>query len=199
MYEVSYGQYFRCVASGVCSEPKGVGSRLYKDGGYKDFPVNFISWHQANTYCKWVGGKLPTEAQWEKAARGIDGRIYPWGDEQPTCEHANYSGCIRRLSVYPATMRVYTYTDGVSPYGIYNLVGNVWEWTADWYDSKYYYDSPNEDPLGPTNGEYKVIRGGSWETAVHWNQLHSSFREKRYPTFGWSDLGFRCAYLKAQP
>jgi formylglycine-generating enzyme required for sulfatase activity len=140
------------VQAGQCNIPEDVSH--YNSSVYENYPVVYVSWYDAQEYCAWVGRRLPTEAEWEKAARGTDGRIYPWGN-QINCNYSNYRDCIG------ATRSVGSYPQGASPYGAMDMVGNVREWTADWYDANYYTVSPRENPTGPANGDYRVLRGGS--------------------------------------
>ena len=188
-YEVTNAHYKACVDTGVCQPPQEISSatrsRYYGNPEYDNFPVVYVDWDMAVTYCEWRGANLPTEAQWEKAARGSDGRSYPWGDTIDAIL-ANYNYSIGD------TTPVGNYKDGKSPYSTYDMTGNVWEWVADWYSETYYQVSPPSNPQGPETGEYRVLRGGSWTDD---EQFVRTF------TRGWNDLtqfyfvgfGFRCA------
>jgi eukaryotic-like serine/threonine-protein kinase len=184
--EITNSMYALCVQSGNCNLPEK--SLWYGDSNYADHPVIHVSWHDANEYCAWAGARLPSEAEWEKAARGTDGRMYPWGNTKPTCNLANYYACGN------ASKPVGSAPDGVSPYGALDMAGSVWEWVADWYDDKYYSVAPDNNPIGPLTGERRSIRGGSWfDFDVNVSQLRSGHRNRNLPEHTSHVLGFRCA------
>lgn len=158
--EVTNAQYAKCVSAGACDAPQDLTShnrvKYYNGEQYASFPVLNISWNEANAYCHWAGRALPTEAQWEKAARGTDARLYPWGDKVPSKALANYG------NLQGDTTLTGSYPDGASPYGVLDMAGNVREWTADWYDETYYKTSPQYNPTGPVAGYKRTARGSSW-------------------------------------
>lgn len=182
-HEVTNDEYRACVDAGECTAPSKV--EIFSDPKYNHHPVMHVSWFDADAYCQWAGGRLPTEAEWEKAARGTDGRKYPWGNESPTCNLANFFGCVGWAAP------VGSYPDGVSPYGALDMAGNVWEWVADWYDTDYFSRSDYENPIGPQKGIRRVGRGGSiW--VDEWS-LRVSNRQGGHPVLTLSSgLGFRC-------
>jgi formylglycine-generating enzyme required for sulfatase activity len=156
-------------------------------GIHDDHPVVYVTWEEANAYCEWAGGRLPTEAEREKAARGTDDRKYPWGNEEPEPERAVY----RRTWGNEATGAVGTHPAGSSPYGLQDMGGNVWEWCSDWYDDGYYAVSPYRDPKGPPSGRAHVVRGGSWDSRP--TVLSCSCRSWGHRGYRDGDFGFRCA------
>ncbi len=156
-----------------------------------NLPVVGIDWHDAEAYCEWAEKWLPTEAEWEKAARGTDGGTYPWGNESPSARLANY-GKEWSDNFYSDRLKsVDSYDAGKSPYGVHHMAGNAWEWVGDWWDSEYYATSPARNPKGPSNGEYKVLRGGSWGNDP--GGLRSADRDGTTPSGRYALFGVRCA------
>lgn len=194
-YEVSNEQYELCVLLNVCRRPIDVSSfqRLsyFGDPLFANYPVINVTFEMARAYCEdWRGARLPTEAEWEKAARGTDGSTFPWGEEIG-CNYANYRDktCERVRDTSPVT----SFPNGVSDYGVYNMAGNVWEWIKDWYSPAYYLNSPTINPTGPEHavvGIYYIKRGGSFQDEPQ--KLRTTNREKNDPTNYGSNLGFRC-------
>lgn len=211
-YEVTVGEYQKCVTDGACNndninELHYIGNaqelqcNLGADGKEKH-PMQCVTWYGAKAYCEWKGKRLPTEAEWEKAARGTDGQKYPWGNE-PTvsCDYAVVSddnvggdGCGNN-----GTMPVGSKESGKSPYGAYDMAGNVYEWASDWYGADYYSSSPTNDPAGPDTGDLRVLRGASWGEVSSVTRFRTSSRFWHSPSYtfhsgnyGGRTYGFRC-------
>jgi formylglycine-generating enzyme required for sulfatase activity len=191
--EVTNGMYALCVQAGACQPPRYFSSRsrvsYYSNLQFVDYPVIHVDWNNAQAYCQWSGAGLPTEAQWEKAARGTDGRTFPWGNTFPTCALANFWN--GRRGCTGDTQPVGSHPGGVSPYGALDMGGNVWEWVADWYEKGYYGKSPLSNPAGPFAGQSRVVRGGSFGDVAGY--LTTSVRLIYAPSLSLNYVGFRCA------
>lgn len=186
--QVTNGMFNACVNAGACKYSVGrTTNPNFLDPLFTTHPVVYISWDMAQTYCAWTGGRLPTEAEWEKAARGTDGRIFPWGDEPANDRLANFDDKIHK------TTPVGSYPAGASPYGLQDIAGNAWEWVDDWYSLDYYRTSIRENPPGPDSGDRKVLRGGSWFSITD-IILKTHIRKKRPPEIRDYGTGFRCAF-----
>jgi formylglycine-generating enzyme required for sulfatase activity len=187
-YEVSNAQYQACVEAGGCDSPdKG---DLINSPFFQKHPVVYINWTNAKEYCKWVGRHLPSEAQWEKAARGIDQRSFPWG-EGINCQFSRYDNCDE------GTVTINSFSTGQSAYGAFNMAGNVAEWVNDYYTEDYYSSKSSWlNPVGPNNGINRVIRGGSWNTSPL--DLRSTNRFGLSSFYSSSTIGFRCV-SRTQP
>lgn len=182
--EVTQKAFQACAKAGKCTAP----AANFDPATKADHPVTDVTWEQAAAYCKWAGKRLPTEAEWERAARGTEGLRFPWGNDPPTCEQANFKGCAPR-----GTHPVGSHTAGASPYGALDMAGNVYEWVNDWCCGGYGGRGPYTDPQGSSQvlGDSKGRRGGSFDVEAVYARASnrgSTFYKNTKP-----DLGFRCA------
>lgn len=189
--ETTNHQYAMCHNAGSCIPPTLYSSASRPSYYYMvnlvfaDYPVVYIDWIAADAYCSWADARLPTEAEWEKAARGTDARIFPWGNDSADCDLANYNLCVGD------TTAVGIYPEGASPYGALDMAGNVWEWVEDGYQINYYSVGPAINPLGPNNSGNKVLRGGAWTHRE--DNVRSAFRLNDFPQNDYYNFGIRCA------
>jgi formylglycine-generating enzyme required for sulfatase activity len=178
--EVTQDQYAACYAAGACTAPS-----CPWDCSQGDLPATCVDWDQARSFCAWAGKRLPTEAEWEKAARGTDALKFPWGNDDADCTRTNMAGC------GDALMPVGSLPDGASPYGALDMAGNVVEMVGDYYDASYYADSPTDDPTGPETGTRVGGRGGGYKSETLWQR--ASKRDWYDLDDHGAALGFRCA------
>ncbi len=185
--KVTNQQYALCVKAGKCKTPDLIDNLGYSDVTRANDPVVGVTWDMAAAYCGFVHGALPTEAQWEKAARGPNGLVYPWGNGAPSCDYLNFNNCVGK------TTNIVTYPQGQSYYHGLDLEGNAYEWVADWYNALYYKSSPNQDPLGPDTGQMRSVRSASYRSNA--DQVPASTRRFELPNAHSRELGFRCVVL----
>lgn len=185
-YEVTNASYRRCVEAGGCQPPKNRGP--FEDQARDQYPVTSVTWMQARSYCQWAGQRLPTEAEWEKAARGVDGRRYAWGNSQDPILNRDKNG--ENQLNHGEPQPVGSFQEGASPYGVLDMTGNVWEWVKDWYAEDFYAVAPTHDPQGPPRGSFRVLRGGDWGQSPL--ELQTSYRGWDEMTYWGPTLGFRC-------
>ncbi len=192
-FEVTTSRYATFFQETKRDPPQYWSETVLKQHGQK--PVVGVTWEDAHAYCEWAGKRLPTEAEWEKAARGTDERRYPWGDDPPTQKLANFDHCCD-FNDYGVLTDVGSFKSGKSPYGAYDMAGNVWEWVADWYDENLYQQRAKEkgvaqNPHGPEKGELRGLRGGAWGSDAMY--LHSTGRVGNDTSIRGNSFGFRCA------
>ena len=184
---VSNGMFARCVQAGVCSYIYGVPeyNPRFADPAFASYPITYVTWFDADQYCRWAGRRLPTEAEWEKAARGLSAASYPWGEETPNPTMANFEA-----SHLEGPVSVYSHPNGASSYGVLGMAGNMREWMADWFNPSYYVRSPDQNPQGASQGDKKSLRGGSYLDGER--GLLSYMRFSHEPQSPGANRGFRC-------
>jgi len=204
-YPVTAGAFKACVDAGGCTDPDLGGTCTYNASGKAAHPINCVDWRQASAYCAWAGGRLPTEAEWERAAKGETHRRFPWGDNCLSSWNSTYcwgaawtdetanANCREGdcNDGYAATSPVGAFPAGVSPDGLHDMAGNVWEWTSDWW-VRTYTSAPVTNPVGPAGGTGYVIRGGAWDSGG--GDLRAAVRDYSTPSNRYHGIGFRCAY-----
>lgn len=166
------------------------GDRYRPRPGLERYPANRVSWYGADAYCRWQGQRLPTEAEWEKAARGTDQRTFPWGEDYPGNDRVTFRRHFSKVG-FQALEPVDSMATGRSPYGVHHMAGNVWEWVADWYEDIYYQNSPARNPQGPQTGTTRVLRGGNWYYKAYYMRTTYRFNERPGTFNVWQ--GFRCS------
>ncbi|MBK8987721.1 MAG: SUMF1/EgtB/PvdO family nonheme iron enzyme [Chloroflexi bacterium] len=200
--EVTVGQYAQCVVAGACRAPRASAENYYGSDAFNDYPVIFVNWYDAQTFCEWRGARLPSEAEWEMAAgfnpvEGLKLR-FPWGDVfdgsklnfcDVNCTHSNRD--TNYNDGYRFAAPVGTYPDGRSPIGAYDMAGNVMEWLGDWYGFSFYREDSDYNPRGPAEGDFRGIRGGSWLSTA--GQVGTAARSSFDPLVAQANVGFRCA------
>jgi formylglycine-generating enzyme len=194
-FELTNGRYLEFVKATnhrIPQNPKNATRNLWQGDtiteSLADRPVVNVDWADANAYCQWAGKRLPTEAEWEKAAKGTADRRFPWGNVEPTNKHLNFN---QQWIGEKTLMPVGSYELGKSPFGVYDMAGNVWEWVNDWYDAKYYEKSPAKNPSGPETGTKRVLRGSGWQNETPTVRIFT--RVDSDPTIRNESTGFRCA------
>ncbi|MBI5242965.1 MAG: SUMF1/EgtB/PvdO family nonheme iron enzyme [Elusimicrobia bacterium] len=183
--EATTAGYGKCVREGKCSQPKTGGYCNWGERGRGRHPVNCVDWEQAKAYCAWAGKRLPTEAEWEKAARGGGGAKYGFGDDERELDAYAWYDDNSGGRTHPVREKM------PNPYGLYDMHGNVWEWTADWYDSQYYKQSPERSPENQAAAQFRAARGGAWD--YYADNLRSAGREAYVPGSALPNVGLRCA------
>ncbi|MDE3089330.1 MAG: SUMF1/EgtB/PvdO family nonheme iron enzyme [Chloroflexota bacterium] len=190
-FSITNAQYEKCADAGKCAPPEDTGSRrrssYYGDPQFDDYPVIYVSWADAKQFCESADKRLPTEAEWEKAARGTEAFFYPWGNAWDQTKVYDWSSNPKGSD----TLQVGSFPAGASPYDVMDMAANVSEWVADWYADDYYSQAPSHNPQGPSSGDEKVLRGSAWYAAR--TSFRTANRDRAAPTLQSDHIGFRCA------